>query len=82
MGDVYPHETVIAHIRRLLHAEFVHRGLHETPAHFKRRMQDVEDYMNTNAFAGPGGTGLLGLAKEMRSRYEEVIRRNGLRIPK
>ena len=34
-GDVYPHETLIAHIRRLLDQEFVASKLSETPAQFK-----------------------------------------------
>lgn len=81
-GDVYPHETAIAHVRRLLEGDFRHTSIHETPAHFKQRMQRVEDHMNSDAFAAPDGHGLLGLAKELRSRCEEVIRRNGARIPK
>ena len=35
-GDVYPHETAIAHIRRLLEDEFCHAQLHESPQHFKQ----------------------------------------------
>ena len=67
-GDVYPHETLIAHIRRLLDQEFVSSRLSETPAQFKQRLQRVEDHLNSPAFAAPGGTGLLGLAKELRPR--------------
>ncbi len=81
-GDVYPHETAIAHVRRLLDTDFAHTNLHETPAHFRQRAQQVEDHMNSDAFTAPGGTGLLGLAKELRSRCEEVVRRGGQRIPK
>ena len=80
--DVYPHETVISHIRRLLDTDFAHTKLHETPAHFRQRMQKVEDFMNSDSFAAPGGAGLLGLAKSLRTRCEEVVLRRGERIPK
>ena len=33
-GDVYPHETAIAHVRRLLDTDFAHTDLHEAPAQF------------------------------------------------
>ena len=81
-GDVYPHETAISHIRRLLDNDFCHPKLHESPAHFRQRMQKVEDYMNSNAFAGEGGDGLLGLTKSLRDRCEDVIKRGGERLPK
>ena len=82
-GDIYPHETVISHIRRLLYGEFTCKTLCETPAQFAVRVKKVEDYMNSPAFAAsPGGAGLLGLAKELRPRCEELVRRQGERIPK
>ena len=81
-GDIYPHETAISHIRRLLESDFVCTKLHESPEHFKARMQQVENHMNSDAFAAPDGQGLLGLAKELRSRCEDMIRRGGQRIPK
>ncbi len=62
-GDVYLHETVISHIRRLLDGEFVHNKLHESPDHFMHRMQQVENHMNSPAFAACGGEGLMGLAR-------------------
>ncbi len=46
-GDVYLHETCIAHIRRLLDGDFAHQQLHETPTHFMQRMRQVEDHMNS-----------------------------------
>ena len=33
--------------------------------------------MNSDSFAAPNGQGVLGLAKELRSRCEEMIRRGG-----
>ena len=80
--DVYPHETAIAHIRRFLDNDFCHAPLHETPAHFRQRMQQVENFMNSAAFAAEGGDGLLRLAKSRRERCEEVVRRGGKRLPK
>ena len=46
------------------------------------RMQQVEDHMNSAAFAAIGGQGLMGLAKELRNRCEELKRRQGERLPK
>ena len=81
-GDVYPHETLISHIRRLLDQEFVSSRLSETPAQFKQRLQRVEDHLNSAAFAAPAGTGLLGLAKELRTRCQLVVELKGERVPK
>ena len=81
-GDVYLHETVISHIRRLLDIDFAHNKLHETPAHFRKRVQKVEDFMNSPRFTALGGNGLLGLAKELRQRCQEGIDRKGERLPK
>ncbi len=46
------------------------------------RVQQVEDHMNSAAFAAIGGQGLMGLAKELRNRCEELKRRQGERLPK
>ena len=82
-GDVYLHETVVSHIRRLLDHEFPCSRLGETPAQFKQRMQKVEDFMNSDAFAADdGGRGLRGLATELLERCKEVVKRQGERIPK
>jgi hypothetical protein len=81
-GDVYLHETLISHIRRLLNTNFAATRLDETPVQFRARMQKVEDYLNSAAFAQPGGSGLDGLARELRERCEEVIKRKGERLPK
>ena len=82
-GDVYPHETVNAHVRRLLDQEFTCSRLSETPAQFRVRMQKAEDHMNSSAFAKKGGgQGLLGLAKELRARCKWVVQNQGERVPK
>ena len=82
-GDVYVHETAIAHVRRLLDNDFACARLDETSAQFMARMKRVEAFMNSPDFAAKrNGRGLAGLAKELRWRCQEVIRRKGERIPK
>ena len=81
-GDLDPHETVISHIRRLLMQEFVCVRVDETYPQFKRRMRKVQDLMNSDAFRRePDGTVLLGLAKDVRERCEELRGRHGQRLP-
>ena len=82
-GDVYLHETVIAHVRRLLDNEFTCSRLDETPKQFIARIEAVQNFMNSPDFArAGGGRGLAGLARELRIRCEEIIARQGERIPK
>ena len=53
----------------------------ETFLQFQRRMKKVQDYMNSDAFAHePGGRGLLGLAKDLRPRCEELREQRGERL--
>ena len=81
LGRCVPHETVISHIRRLLREKFVCLRIGETLPQFKRRMKLVEEYMNSDAFARePDGRGLLGLAKDLRPRCEEIRARQGERL--
>ena len=80
-GDVYLHETVISHIRRLLDTEFAAKCFPETYARFRMRMAKVVAHMTSAAFSPKGGRGLLGLAKSLHDRCEEVVRKNGERIP-
>ena len=80
-GDVYLHETAIAHVRRLLDEEFPCAHVHETVAQFRNRMGKVEDAMNSEGF-GKDGAGLMRLARQLRSRCEQVIACNGERLPK
>ena len=47
-----------------------------------QRLQRVEDHLNSAAFAAPAGTGLLGLAKELRTRCQLVVELKGERVPK
>ena len=81
---MYIHETVIAHVRRLLDSDFMCTRLRETTAQFIVRMTRVEDFcLNSPNFAhANGGRGLAGLARELPDRCELVIQRKGERIPK
>ena len=82
-GDVYIHEIVISHVRRLLDNHFTCLRLDETPSRFIARMEALQTFMNSPNFARKGGgRGLGGLAQGLRSRCEEVIARQGERIPK
>ena len=82
LGDVYLHETAIAHIKRLLREKFVCLRVGETFPQFKQRMRRVQDYMNSDEFArGPDGRGLQGLAKDLRARCEQLLDGKGERLP-
>ena len=56
--------------------------IHETAARFKIRMEHTAGHMNSSDFAARDGTGLLGLAKELRPRCEALIKALGERLPK
>ena len=45
-------------------------------------MQLMANHLNSDAFTAVGGRGLLGLAKDLRPRCEELLRRQGARLPK
>ena len=81
-GDVYLHETVISHIRRLLDTDFSCKCIHETVPEFKKRMQKVEDYMNSKHFKTKDGRGLEGLAKDLLPRCHALLKAKGERLPK
>jgi hypothetical protein len=54
----------------------------ETCPKFKRHMHKVQDFTNSGAFRRePNGAGLLGLAKDVRKRCEELKGRQGQRLP-
>jgi len=83
LGDLYLHETVIAHIRKLLATKFTTTRLHENRDQFKKRLEQVVEWMNGPEFAKEnGGGGLEGLAKGLRARCEELVKRKGERLPK
>jgi hypothetical protein len=83
LGDLYLHETVISHIRRLLDTDFASKRIKESVAQFRRRMQAVEKHMNSPSFAAAnGGEGLEGLAKRLHERCRALVARKGERLPK
>ena len=77
LGDLYPHEIVISHIRRLLSTKFAKCSLWETPSQFAARMKKVEDHMNTEM-----EDSLQALGKALLPRAVELKWRQGERIPK
>ena len=77
LGDLYPHESVISHIRRLLSTKFSKCSLWETPQQFATRMKKVEDYMNSEM-----QDALTALGKALLPRAEDLKKRQGERIPK
>ena len=79
LGDFYPHETVIAHVRRLLATKFSKCSLWETPGQFKARMLKVEEYMN---YQMGNGESLQNLGQELLERAERLKRLKGERLPK
>ena len=79
-ADVYPHETAISHIRRLLDHEFTCARTHETVAQFRLRMGKVVAHMNSEDFKAKDGTGLSGLCRSLQGRCERVLSDGGNRL--
>ena len=82
LGDWYLHETVISHVRRLLHSRFGRKALHETPNQFAARMKKVEEYMNYEMGTAAPGEALLQLGRDMHKRSAELKLLRGERLPK
>ena len=80
LGDVYPHETVIGHIRRALNHRFPRSTPSEICNRFKSRLQRVADYMNSNEFAARDGGGLGSLAASLYERCSRVSALQGERL--
>ena len=72
LGDVYPHETVISHIRRGLEQRFPRSTPGETRARFAPRMSKVQEYINSCDFSAKDGGGLDALAKSIHERCRRV----------
>ena len=87
LGDFYPHETLISHVRRLLSTNFARSSLYETPAQFASRMKRVEHHLNyvmkdPNKGDTKGGQSLERLNQSLRSRAQQLKDLKGERIPK
>ena len=80
LGDVYPHETVISHIRRGLDHRFPRATPGETRGRFAGRMLKVQAYMNSKEFAARDGGGLGALAECLRQRFDRVVKLEGERL--
>ena len=79
LGDLYPHETVVSHVRRLLSKKFLTNSLWETPSQFQARMKKVEDYLNNEMGEGKS---LENLGQELHTRAEKLKQLKGERLPK
>ena len=80
LGDVYPHETVISHIRHGLEHRFPRKDPREARAGFARRMAMVQRYMNSSECTARDGGGLAALAESMRERCRRVALLRGERL--
>ena len=80
LGDVYPHETAISHIRRGLEQRFPCRSSGETRAQFARRVARVQDYLNSDDFQAPDGGGLASLAQSLHRRCARMMELEGGRL--
>ena len=80
LGDVYPRETVISHIRRALDHRFPRSTPGETRARFVNRMSKVQEYMNSEQFKARDGGGLLALAESLRERCRRLVLLEGERL--
>ena len=78
LGDLYLHETVISHVRRLLANKFVRKTLYEAPAQFAARMSKVENYLNKEMGEGES---MLKLGGDLHERCEKLKKLQGERLP-
>ena len=81
LGDFYPHETLISHIRRLLTHNFPHNGTCELPQQFRRRLDKVEAFLNSEEF-GETPDALLRLCRSYTDRASALKVAKGHRLPK
>ena len=72
LGDMYPYETVIIHIRRGLENRFPRSIPGETRARFATCMLKVQQYLNSPEFKARGGGGLAALAESLRERCRRM----------
>ena len=79
---MYPHEIAISHVRRLLDQDFACVKVGETDVQFRKRMDAMCEHMNSAAFPAKDGRGLEGLCKSWGARCQDVIDRDGGRIPR
>ena len=80
LGDVYPHETLISHIRFGLERRFPRRAPGETRTQLMHRMAKVEAHLNSTAFKTPAGGGLPSLARSLHDRCARLQQLQGERL--
>ena len=80
-GDVYPHETCISHIRRLLDHKFVRTDPKESFIQFRHKMAKVEAYLNSDDYTMREDGDLWALCQDMKDRCKAVLARKGDRLP-
>ena len=80
LGDVYPHETLISHIRHGLSHRFPRTTPGETRNRFAARMEKVVAYLNSSEFAARDGGGLEALSQSLRNRCERLRDLGGERL--
>jgi hypothetical protein len=80
LGDLYPHETVISHIRRSLDHRFPRSTPGETRGRFANRMEKVVGYMNSKEFKARDGGGLPALTECLRERCQRLKLLKGERL--
>ena len=78
LGDLYLHETVVSHIRRLLEHRFPCLHAHETVAQFRARMDRVVHHMNSDAFGAGGGASQPGLRSPPKVRGARAFERRAI----
>ena len=78
LGDFYPHESVISHVRRLLSTKFGKSSLYETPRQFAERMLKVERHMNNEM---GDGDALQKLGGDLHKRAADLKKLKGERLP-
>ena len=80
LGDVYPHETVINHIRRALDHRFPRSVPGETCGRFANRMAKVQAHMSSDELQARDGGGLASLTGSFRERCHRVVELDGERL--
>ena len=80
LGDLYPHETAISHIRTGLSHRFPRSTPGETRARFANRMEKVVGYMNSKEFTARDGGGLMALSQSLRDRFSRMKELKGERL--
>lgn len=80
LGDAFPHETLIRHIRGALEEKFPRWSEGETPAQFGGRMAKVQAFLNSDSFAAPSGGGLESLSRSLRGRCARMLELEGGRL--